>query len=153
MNLTHDDAHHYRGLWDEGGVCRVRIFQAPDATPVIVCTELPENTNTSVTNMMEYLAAELIAKHFPDRFDYPEPAIVVEHYPPPAPGADGPRRRHACGDFDRVTFASWAPRRVYERGVERVKLGEPSWSPLSIEEVVALVGDASLVTDEPTEAG
>ena len=52
-----------------------------------------------------------------------------------------------------MTFAAWSPRRVYERGVERVKLGEPSWSPLSIEEVVALVGDASLVTTEPTEAG
>lgn len=118
----------------------MRVYQAPDRTPVIVCTELPENTNTSITNAVEYLAAELIVRHFPVRFEHPEPCIWIKHY-------------QGRPNFDRVTFAAWSPRRVYERGVERVKLGEPSWSPLSIEEVVALVGDASLVTTEPTEAG
>src|SRR5918993_4176098 len=100
MTLTHDYTHRYRGLWTEGGVCRVRVYDAPDATPVIVVTELPENENTSITNLMEYLAAELIAKHFPHRFDYPEPAIVVEHYPPPEGGTYGLRRVKGKPDFD-----------------------------------------------------
>ncbi len=91
---------------------------------------------------MEYLAAEVIARHFPHRFEYPEPVVWIEHYPPPAPGVYGLRRAKGKPDFDRVTFSSWSPRRVFERGTERVKLGEPSWSPLSANELTALIGEA-----------
>ncbi len=142
MTLTHDYVYPFRGLWDEGGLCRVRLFQAPDRTPVIVCTGLPENQNTSITNAVEYLAAELIVHHFPVRFEHPEPVVWVEHYPAPSAGASGHRRSNGRPDFDRVTFASWSPRRVFERGIERVKLGEPSWSPLSANELTALIGEA-----------
>jgi len=140
--LTHDYVHHYRGLWTDadGGVCRVRVYEALGAAPVILVTELPENTNTSVTNCAEYLAAEVIARHFPARFGHEEPAVWVEHSPPDAPGWY--RRRAGGGSgFDRVTFSSWAPRQVVERGVARVKLGEPSWSPLSVAELAALIGE------------
>lgn len=79
--LTCDYRYRYRGHWTDGGVCRVRAYEAPGATPVLLVTELPENENTSVTNMAEYLAAELIARHFPHRFEDAEPVIWVEHYP------------------------------------------------------------------------
>ena len=43
----------------------VRVFEETGQTPVIVMGELPQNTSTSVTNMAEYLAPELIQRHFP----------------------------------------------------------------------------------------
>ena len=43
-------------------------------------SELPQNTSTSVTNMAEYLAPELIQRHFPHRFEELPPAIFLEHY-------------------------------------------------------------------------
>ena len=48
---------------------------------MIVCTELPDNPSTSVTNMAEILAAELIARHFPQRFDDAARVAWLEHYP------------------------------------------------------------------------
>jgi hypothetical protein len=42
----------------------------------VICSQLPDNENTSVTNMAEYLAAEVIEKR-----DLPSPLVWVEHYP------------------------------------------------------------------------
>lgn len=52
---THDYTYRYRGYWDDDGICRVRIFQDGTRTPVIVASQLPENTSTSITNMAEYV--------------------------------------------------------------------------------------------------
>ena len=32
-------------------------------SPVVICSQLQDNDNTSVTNMAEYLAAEVIEEH------------------------------------------------------------------------------------------
>ena len=106
----------------------------------MVCTELPENANTSVTNAVEYLAAEVIAKHFPHRFEFEEPVVWIEHYPPPQAGRYARRRRTGQADYDRVTFASWTPRYEYARGAERVRLSEPEWRPIPAHEVEQLIG-------------
>ena len=55
-------------------------FEEANQTPVTVMGELPQNTSTSVTNMAEYLAPELIQRHFPQRFEELPPAIFLEHY-------------------------------------------------------------------------
>jgi hypothetical protein len=60
---THDYVHYYRGYWSDGGKCRIRIYQEDGQAPVVICSQLPENKNTSVTNMAEYLAAEVIEEH------------------------------------------------------------------------------------------
>jgi hypothetical protein len=78
VKKTHDYVHYYRGYWSEGGKCRIRIYQEDGHTPVVVCSELPDNDNTSVTNMAEYLAAEVIGEH-----KLPIPLTWVEHYPEP----------------------------------------------------------------------
>jgi len=44
MRKTHDDTHRYRGLWHDGGRCRIAIY-APEAgeagwCPVIVGTTM-----------------------------------------------------------------------------------------------------------------
>jgi len=65
MKKTHDDIHHYRGLWRDGGRCRIEVYapEAGDADrhPVIVASERDDNAGSSVTNMAEYLAAEVVA--------------------------------------------------------------------------------------------
>jgi hypothetical protein len=51
MKKTHDFIHRYRGYWSEGGKCRIRIYQGDGRAPVVICSELPDNHNTSVTNI------------------------------------------------------------------------------------------------------
>jgi hypothetical protein len=56
---THDYVHYYRGYWSDGGKCRIRVYQEDGLPPVVTCSQVPDNSNTSVTNMAEYLAAEV----------------------------------------------------------------------------------------------
>ena len=86
MPKTHDYQYAFRGTWDKEpeGRCRVRILQADGTPPLLVLTELNANPSTSVTNMIEVLAAELIAKHFPTRFEAvgEDPITLIEHVRP-----------------------------------------------------------------------
>jgi hypothetical protein len=63
VKKTHDYIHRYRGYWSDGGRCRIRIYHEDGCPPVVICSQLPDNPNTSVTNMAEYLAAEIIEEH------------------------------------------------------------------------------------------
>ncbi len=38
--LVHDELFTYAGYWSQDGICRIRIFTAPDQVPVVVATEL-----------------------------------------------------------------------------------------------------------------
>ena len=82
MPKTVDYLYAFRGTFDREphGVCWVRVFEEEGQTPIIVMGELPQNTSTSVTNMAEYLAPELIQQQFPQRFEELPPAIFLEHY-------------------------------------------------------------------------
>lgn len=138
---TLDVRFGFRGYWAEGGVCRIRVYDAPGLVPVVVCSEVEENTNTSVTNLAEYLAAEVIARFLPHRFEAEPPVVWVEHYP----GPEDPRRKvTGRSEFDRVTFASWTPRPCLLGGVRRTKLGEPDWRRLTETEVAELIGPFDL---------
>ena len=141
---TRVERHEYRGFCSEGGVCRVRTYEAPGAVPVILVSDVPENENTSITNAAELLAAELVARLYPDRFDHPEPVVWIEHYPRAAGDDPQPIGRPS---FDRATFTSWRPTVVYSGGVRRTRLGEPSWVRLSDEQVIALTGDPALLAE------
>jgi hypothetical protein len=109
VRKTHDYIHHYRGYWSEGSKCRIRIYREDGQAPVVICSQLPDNDNTSVTNMAEYLAAEIMESH-PDIFDpfslgnipgisYDKPFVWIEHY---QTGARGSRCDPAT--FDLTTF-------------------------------------------------
>src|SRR5689334_9642 len=84
MPKTADYLHRFRRMWDRerDAVCWVRVFEEPGQTPVIVMSEHPNNPSTSVTTMAELLAAELIQRHFPQRFHHEPPGILLGHYPP-----------------------------------------------------------------------
>jgi hypothetical protein len=124
MKKTHDYVHYYRGYWSEGGKCRIRIYQENGRAPVVICSQLPDNDNTSVTNMAEYLAAEVIWEH-----KLPTPLVWVEHYP---------EHEEEPGEFSLVQFSSWEPGEVRLGGVWRYRVGSPRWSSLSLDEVLAL---------------
>jgi hypothetical protein len=104
--------------------------------PILV-VELPQNTSTSVTNMAEYLAPALIQRHFSQRFEELPPAIFLEHYVEERTPEGGLGRKPT---WDRLTFHSRAPRRVWLSGQERIAFGDPHWEHLPAHEVEALIG-------------
>ncbi len=136
MTMTFDGRYEFRGLNSDGGVCHLRIYQAPGRTPVIVATELPENPNTSITNTAEHLYPDIVAKHFSDRFDYDEVAVFVEHYPP----MQGKYGRGRTEDFDQVLFERKVPQPQSVGGTWRRTLGEPEWQPLGRQRLEQLIG-------------
>jgi hypothetical protein len=148
MPKTDDYLHRFRGTWDldPHGVCWVRVFEEDGQTPVIVISELPRNTSTSVTNMAEVLAPELIRRHFPERFEELPPAIFIEHYVEERT-PEGCLGRKAT--WDRLSFSSWTPRRVWLSGQERLSFGEPQWAHLPASEVEALLGPAEMAATPP----
>ncbi len=59
--------HQFRGYWSAGGRCRIEIYTASGLPPLIVATELPDNENTSITNVAEYVAAEVVERYLAPR--------------------------------------------------------------------------------------
>jgi hypothetical protein len=96
MKKTHEYIHNYRGYWSDGGKYRIRIYQEDGHAPVVICSQLPDNDNTSVTNMAEYLAAEVMEEHA-----LPTPLSWVEHYP---------EHRGEPGEWSVISFSSWGVR-------------------------------------------
>src|SRR5918999_602643 len=107
----------------QGGRCRVRIYVPEEGrdAPVVLCTELPNNPGTSVTNAAEQIAAEVISGH-----RLPTPLVWIEHY---EDGARGTREDpHA---FDLVIFSGYEiTERAPYLGEGRVSIGDPTWKPL-----------------------
>jgi hypothetical protein len=147
MTLLLDTLHTYRGYHSDGGVCRIRIYEGTEASggaPIVLATELPYNRNTSVTNMCEYLAAEVFLKHLAHRDDEAVPFLWIEHYTdgcsrPPGHAHHGVRDILA-EHFDRAVFESMRPKRVFFGGVDRVKLGKPEWTYVGQEDFERLIG-------------
>jgi len=121
VRKTHDYVHRYRGYWSDGGRCRIRIYQEDGQAAVVVCSQPPDNDNTSVTNMAEYLAAEVIGEH-----KLPTPLVWIEHYP---------EHEGEVGEYALVRYSSWELKEVCLGGVWRYRVGPPRWSPLRREEV------------------
>jgi hypothetical protein len=109
----------------------------------ILIGELPHNTSTSATNMAEYLAPELIQRHFPQRFEELPPAVFLEHSVEECTPAGRLGRK---ATWDRLTFHSWAPRRVWLSGQERISFGDPHCEHLPEHEVEVLLGREEMQT-------
>ncbi|MCA9878258.1 MAG: hypothetical protein KC442_10770 [Thermomicrobiales bacterium] len=134
--LVRDVRRHY-GVRAAGGSCRIRIYTAAEQTPVILCSQLAATRNWCISAVVEYLAASTLARYLPHRFDEPEPAIWLEHYP-----TDPVRQQRGAGRLDiaLVHFASWRPVVGQLAGQRHPHLGEPSWQPLTEAEMTALLG-------------
>jgi hypothetical protein len=132
MNMTHDYIHHYRGYWSDGGKCRIRIYREDGQPPVVICSQPPVNDNTSVTNMAEYLAAEVMEEH-----KLPTPLVWIEHYP---------EHKGEIGEYSLVRFSSWEPKEVCLGGVWRYRMGSPKWSHLpsdAVDDLLEVLQEAS----------
>jgi len=140
---TADFRYAYRGYYDEGGICRVRLFGGENRPPVIVVSQLEESQNTSITNVCEYLAAEIGAKHFPERFEQPEPFTWIENYRHPQ--EEDPVLRET---WSRVRFDSYTPRLVTLGRAMRTKLGTPRWIHVPITEMARLIGNREMYDGE-----
>lgn len=60
MKKTHDYVHNYSGYWSNGGRCRIGFYREDGRAPLMICSQPPDNSNTSVTNMIEYLVTEVL---------------------------------------------------------------------------------------------
>lgn len=142
--LTIDTRHSFRGFWDDGGVCRVRIYEADDSPPVVVVTELADNQNTSITNLIEHLAPEIVKAHLPHRRHESPPAVFLEHYGEIL----NARRRRSGPSVSRVSFTHMRPVIVSLNGVDRLSYGHPSWAHLDTVSLSALIGEGVDLDDK-----
>ena len=114
MDLTAEYIHNRQGYRFGTRCCWVRVYrgEAGDA-PVVVCEELREG-GVFISEMSEYLAAEVIRRHFPEGLpDLPRPLLWIEHRP---------ARRRGPGRYRLVTFGSYEPVSVGAGFVRREKL-------------------------------
>jgi hypothetical protein len=109
-------------------------------------SELPQNCSTSVTKIAEHLAPELVRRHFPHRFEAVPPAIFLKHSVE-ARTPEGRIGRKAT--WDQLSFHSWAPRRVWLSGLERIAFGDPHWEHLPEHDVAVLIGREEMQTLPP----
>jgi hypothetical protein len=113
VKKNHDHVYHYRGYWSDGGKCRIRIYRQEGRESVVICSQLLDNDNTSVTNMAEYLAAEV-----PRDNELPTPLVWVEHYP---------EHEGEIGEYSLVRFSTWELQEVCLGGAWRYRVGTPRW--------------------------
>ena len=126
VRRTHDYSYRYRGYWADGGRRLIRLYREDGCPNTAVCWQLPDNGNTSITNMAEYLAAEVVEEH-----RLPTPLTWVEHYP---------ENRGRLGEWSLVSFSSWDLRDDHLGGVVRRRVGRPRWSPLTLTGVARITG-------------
>jgi hypothetical protein len=109
----------------------VRLY-LPDEeqdAPVVICSELPADEGSSITNAAEQLAAEVIRYH-----RLPTPIVWIEHHPPIA--TDG-----STETFDLVAFSGYEVReRGPYLGETRLTVGEATWKRITRGMVEVLVG-------------
>ena len=133
MNLAAEYIHHRRGYKFGVWCCWVRIYRGERGdAPAIICEELQNGER--VSEMSEYLAAEVIRDHFPEGLpDLPRPLLWIEHRP---------ARRRGRGHYRLVTFSSYSPRPAGAGFVRRLTLGEAvDREPLTSEEIDVLTGE------------
>ena len=133
MNLTAEYIHNRRGYRFGAQCCWVRVYRGESGdAPVVVCEELRDN-GVRVSEVSEYLAAEVIRDHFPDGLPVlRHPILWIEHRP---------SRRRGPGRYRLVIFSSYAPRPAGAGFVRRETLGASVHrEPLSPREVAVLIG-------------
>jgi hypothetical protein len=108
----------------------MRIYLPDDErdSPVVVCSELPNNDGSSVTYSADQIAAEVI------RYHRLSALVWIEHYPKGATAG-------TSETFELVVFSSYAVRESAPYlGETRLTIGEPTWKTLDREIVETLVG-------------
>lgn len=155
----------YKGYYSAGGICRVRLYRpAGDEEGyryrrVALLSDLPENDNTTVTNMVEVLCCEVAL----DRA-LPEGTLFVEHVHREEGESDtgGLSEVWSLVEFappgwqERAGEAAGLPYRLarFGAGASRPSYGSPTWSHVSREEMGRIMGENAglLLAWEPMPA-
>ena len=96
--------------------------------PVVICSELPNNSGGSITNSAEVIAAGVIRSH-----ELPTPLIWIEHWPKESTGG--------AETFELVVFSSYEVEdRAPYLGETRARIGDATWKRLDRATVEVLVG-------------
>ncbi len=130
---TVETVHIYDGFWEPGGRCGLQIFPGTDGIPVVVLSELPSNNTTSITNLVECLAAEVLTRYLPERIGQDPPFHCIEHYPR-VPGSNLPE------SFDLVRFDFTIPERRPHHGKDCLSLGTPQWRRITRRSLEIMIG-------------
>jgi len=80
----HDELFPFSGYFGSPAHCRLHWLRRRilgQEKVIVIATELPTNTGTSITNRIEHLAGAICRSH---RFD-PQRLILIEHYPDQRP--------------------------------------------------------------------
>jgi hypothetical protein len=127
MHLASDYIHPT----PRGGGCRIRIYlpEEEQDAPAVICSELPNNGGTSVTYVVEQLAAEVIRSH-----RLPTPLVWIQHWP-----KESTNGRE--DSFELVVFSSYeVTERAPYLGETRAWIGVATWKRLDRATVEVLVG-------------
>ena len=131
MHLTSDYIHPYNDAGGRPAHCRVRIYLPDDMrdTPVVICSELPNNPGGSITNSAEVIAAGVIQAN-----ELPTPLVWIEHWPEVS--TEGREET-----FELVVFTSYeVTERAPNLGEARAWIGDATWRSLDRTTVELLVG-------------
>jgi hypothetical protein len=133
MEITHEYLHHRVGYRFGTHCCWLCIYEgeAGDA-PVVLASEPARIGDGDLAGMSEYLAAEVIQRHFADGLpELPRPLLWVEHR--------SNRGRRGSGRYFLLDFPSYQPRPAGAGFVRPVTLGPPRREELAPEEVAILM--------------
>ena len=131
MHLASDYIHPYKDAGGHPAHCRVRIYLPDDMrdTPVVICSELPNNPGGSITNSAEVIAAGVIQAN-----ELPTPLVWIEHWP-----EESTEGREET--FELVVFTSYeVTERAPYLGEARAWIGDATWRSLDRTTVELLVG-------------
>lgn len=112
----------YKGFHGFPSKCGIDIVKHND-TFIVILTELPDNSGTSITNIIESLAT-MVYYQFLNGVPI-EKIIWIEHYPP---------SRHREETFDEVTF-KWNGKYFFS----------PRWKRISPSELTIMIGNYGYV--------
>jgi hypothetical protein len=127
--LTADYIHPFESVSGRSSRCRIRVYLPEEEhdTPVVICSELPDNPGIPVTGAAEIIAAEIIAAH---RLLAP---VWIEYHPEETTVA-------GVESFELVVFSDYRVREKVGPTGSRLEIGEPLWKPLERASVEILVG-------------
>jgi len=132
VQLASDYIHPYKDAGGRSAHCRVQIYLPDDTrdTPIVICSELPNNPGGSITNSAEVIASGVIRAN-----ELPTPLVWIEHWPKESTD-EGEET------FELVTFSR---HKVTERAPyleeTRAWTVEPTWKSLDRTSVEVLVGE------------
>jgi hypothetical protein len=133
LTLTHEWKQGIAGQSIRQGGYYVRIFEGPGRIPVVLGEEIPAESDIRVPypEILSFLAAEIIAKAFPQRLDKgsEEPAVLwIEHRP-----------ESPIAQYWRVDFSAYTPFVGRWDGSEQMRIGTANYVPITPDMVQSLL--------------